>query len=212
MNNSNDQENISTKQSPSREETRLSLTDGDEKRASGASTPSGKGTQTFDAVPLLNSAETPPEKLTEKLDFSLPKAQHVRKPAEFRHVYANGKRFDGRFMSAFVLPNNLDRHRLGITASRKGVGNAVQRNRAKRLLREAFRLSKIELKNLRNHYDFVLNARRNLLKVKLPEPLADFQKLIGQIASKENSFDQTASGKQKEANSTLTKSESEQNQ
>ncbi|MEP6924284.1 MAG: ribonuclease P protein component [Pyrinomonadaceae bacterium] len=124
----------------------------------------------------------------------MPKAEHLRKPAEFQLVYKNGKRFDGRFMSAFILPNNLPVHRLGITASRKAVGNAVERNRAKRLLREAFRLSKIELSGLPLRYDFVINARRNLLTVKMQEPLADFRKIIAQIKLFEESSQQKAVG------------------
>lgn len=93
-------------------------------------------------------------------------------------------------MSAFILPNDLEHHRLGITASRKGVGNAVQRNRAKRLLREVFRLSKIELNALENRYDFVLNARRNLLAVKMQDPLADFRKILTNIKAHEERGEQ----------------------
>ncbi len=176
MNITNDQENISTEQPSSREETRVSLADGDEKRTRRDCAPPSERTQAPDSAPLLKITEAP-----EIINFSLPKAEHLRKPAEFQLVYKTGKRFDGRFMSAFILPNNLPINRLGITASRKAVGNAVQRNRAKRLLREAFRLSKSELGELLIRYDFVFNARRNLLTVKMQEPLADFQKIIRQI-------------------------------
>lgn len=62
----------------------------------------------------------------------------------------------------------------------------MQRNRAKRLLREAFRLSKIELNGLNGRYDFVLNARRSLLTVKMQAALADFQQIINRIARDEN--------------------------
>lgn len=122
----------------------------------------------------------------------MPKDFRLRKPQEFRLVYNNGKRYDGKHVSAFILPNELSFHRIGITASRKGVGNAVQRNRAKRLLREAFRLSKIELNDLTARYDFVLNARRSLLKIKMQDALADFQQTIKRIERDEN-------GKQKAA-------------
>lgn len=62
----------------------------------------------------------------------------------------------------------------------------MQRNRAKRLLREAFRLSKIELNGLIGRYDFVLNARRSLLTVKMQAALADFQQIINRIGRDEN--------------------------
>lgn len=189
MNITNDQENLSAEQPPSREETWVSLADGDQKRTRRDCAPPSEGTQTPDSAPLLETTETPEIK---KLDFSLPKREHLRKPWEFQLVYKNGKRFDGRFMSAFILPNNLPVHRLGITASRKAVGNAVERNRAKRLLREAFRLSKTELSGLLARYDFVINARRNLLTVKMQEPLADFQKIIAQIKSLEEHSQQKA--------------------
>lgn len=109
---------------------------------------------------------------------SLHAYMRLRLPAEFRHVYNRGKRYDGHLMSAFVHPNNLPHHRIGITASRKAIGNAVARNRAKRLLRETFRLSSPNLDELQLKYDFVLNARRRLLSVKLPEPLDDFRRIV----------------------------------
>lgn len=84
-------------------------------------------------------------------------------------------------MTVFILPGELDFHRLGITASKKAIGNAVQRNRAKRLLREAFRLSRAELAALPVRYDWVLNARRSLLTVKLDAPLAEFQAIVGRL-------------------------------
>jgi ribonuclease P protein component len=114
----------------------------------------------------------------------LSKQTHLSSPAEFRRVYAGGLRFNGRLMTAFALANGLEHHRFGITASRKAVGNAVERNRAKRLLREAFRLSRPELETLETKYDWVLNAKRGLLEVKLTSALEDFQAIVGQAAAR----------------------------
>jgi ribonuclease P protein component len=118
--------------------------------------------------------------------FALPKTSRIAKSAEFRLVYSEGKRFDGRFMTLFLRPAHFDFHRLGVTASKKGIGKAHDRNRAKRLLREAFRLSKIELDTLSGKYDWVLNCKRNLLRVKLEKPLVDFRKLIEAVKISES--------------------------
>ena len=67
--------------------------------------------------------------------------KYLRDSGEFQHVYRNGKRYEGVFITAFVIENQELNHRLGVTASKKALGKAVQRNRAKRLLRETFRLS-----------------------------------------------------------------------
>jgi ribonuclease P protein component len=88
-------------------------------------------------------------------------------------------------MTAFVFPNFSGQHRLGITASRKVARDAVRRNRAKRLLRESFRLSRINLQGLQKPYDWVLNAKRPLLEVKLAATLDDFQRIVEQIARDE---------------------------
>ena len=169
-------ENISTKQPPPSEETRISRENGDQERTQRNQTPTGERTQTINGSSLLG--------------FRLPKRERLRKPGEFRRVYAEGKRFEGRLMTVFITPSNSEFQRLGITASKKAVGNAVQRNRAKRLLRETFRLSRAELNELETKFDWVLNARRHLLRVKLESPLAEFRQIIEKVKNFERTLKQ----------------------
>lgn len=115
----------------------------------------------------------------------MPEQARLRNPAEFRRVYDGGRRIDGRLMTAFVLPNGLGQHRFGVTASRKLTRLAVGRNRAKRLLREAFRLSRPELDSLRGCYDWVFNARRPLLEAKVDAAIAELRRAISQLTAAE---------------------------
>ena len=110
---------------------------------------------------------------------------HLRWSTQFQRVYRNGSRHESYLMTVFVLPNTLADHRVGITASRKALGNAVNRNRAKRLLREAFRLTRFRLDGLQKRYDWVLNARRTLLTAGADQLVTEFEKIIAQVASRE---------------------------
>jgi ribonuclease P protein component len=110
---------------------------------------------------------------------------YLRGSRDFQRVYRKGKRYEGVLMTAFVLPNQLSHNRFGITASRKALGKAVQRNRARRLLKETFRLRKSLLFDLQERYDFVINAKRRLPAGKLIATIDEFEKLVGMVAREE---------------------------
>jgi ribonuclease P protein component len=111
--------------------------------------------------------------------------RHLREPKEFQHVYRNGKRYDGVFITVFVIDNQGLQHRLGVTASRKALGKAVQRNRAKRLLRETFRSNEMSLRHLSKNYDWVLNAKAAVLREKLEEPAREFGEIVAKVGKQE---------------------------
>ena len=66
------------------------------------------------------------------------KALRVRRKAEFQHVFDSGTRVSGRYFTLLLAPGTASHARLGLVASRK-LGDAIRRNRAKRLIREVFR-------------------------------------------------------------------------
>ena len=165
-------ENISTEQPPPRQKARLSRTDGDQERPRRDQAPPSKRTQEINGSSLLG--------------FGLPKESRLLKRADFLRVYKHGKRFEGRFMTVFILPASTDKHRVGIAATKKAIGKAHERNRAKRLLRESFRLSRLELDAIDAKYDWVLNARRIILRVKLEKPLAEFREIAARVGREEN--------------------------
>ncbi len=74
---------------------------------------------------------------------------------EFRRVYQRGASAVSGAMVVYCRKNKLGRNRLGITASTK-IGGAVTRNRARRRLREVYRLNRDKLKT---GWDVILVAR-----------------------------------------------------
>jgi ribonuclease P protein component len=98
--------------------------------------------------------------------------EKIRRRSDFQQVYERGVKVHGRYCTVFMLPGESSVGRLGIAATKK-LGGAVQRNRAKRLIREVFRLNKIA-----PGHDVVVVPKRELLDASLTALEAEYRKLV----------------------------------
>ncbi len=80
---------------------------------------------------------------------------------DFRRAYARGKAYTNPALVTYVIKNRAGICRIGITSSKK-IGNAVERNRARRVIREAF----LSLPEANGNFDIVFVARRKTVHKK----------------------------------------------
>jgi ribonuclease P protein component len=115
--------------------------------------------------------------------FGLSKELRLLRASEFERVFAARTWAGDAWLAVYGVPNDAGHPRLGITASRR-IGNAVARNRWKRVLREAFRLSQISLPAL----DLVCVARSQA-----PPPLNQLaESLVAMTKRIETRFERSA--------------------
>lgn len=93
------------------------------------------------------------------------KTKALTENADFRRTYYKGKSVVTPFVVIYYRKNNQNYNRLGITVTKK-IGNAVKRNRARRIIKEAYR--ELE-KSLKTGYDFVLVARGKTPFIKMAD-------------------------------------------
>lgn len=110
-----------------------------------------------------------------------PKASRLLRRPEFTRVFDSGFRVQGRFMTLVLSSNEAGHGRLGIIASRK-LGDAVRRNRAKRLLREVFRQTHSMTRS--PGLDVVVIPRRELFDAPYPALENDFRGALRRGASR----------------------------
>jgi len=147
-----DEADVSTQSAPPGEDARVPRAHEDEGRTKGVEAPSGEGPQTVD-----------------RLSGGLPRHQRLTTSAEFQALFQRGKRIDRPALIVLWRESN-DPTRVGFAVSRQ-LRLAVQRNRARRRLREAYRAARD-----------VAPARAALVVIGRPAVLREpFPALLGQM-------------------------------
>jgi ribonuclease P protein component len=119
------------------------------------------------------------EKIEKPADFRFRPQEHLRRPADFKRVYDRRRSVSSEFIIVYAAANELPHNRLGLSVSRK-FGGAVQRNRMRRLFREAYRLTRSQMPT---GLDLVL-IPRSKVSPPLAELLVSLPKLVGQVFRK----------------------------
>ena len=109
---------------------------------------------------------------------ALPRTDRVRRRSAFRRIQSEGRRVHTQHFILIQRASDAGRRRLGITVTKK-IGNAVARNRVKRVVREAFRLHR-EL--FTPAVDIVFIAKRGAPKLGLVDVVEQLHKAQKSIA------------------------------
>lgn len=162
----------------------------DRRRARGAAAPPAQGAQAAhghrlqEVAARISAAIGPVLAVQDRSGF--PQARRLRKRTEFLAVQNRGRRLPGRHFLFFVArragetpPGVAAGARFGITVTRK-VGNAVTRNRIKRVLREGFRRA---AGRFAPDLDLVAVARGSAAGVTARDALTEISELASRLAA-----------------------------
>lgn len=113
-------------------------------------------------------------------DRVFPRSCRLTTRRQFLNVYEHGRRVTTTSFTLFGLPNSLEHCRIGLTVTRR-IGGAAQRNRAKRLLREAFRGQRHAMQP---PMDLVVNARHPILEAGLEQLEHELRRSFDRLGSR----------------------------
>ena len=96
-------------------------------------------------------------------DFSFPPQLRLKKPAEYKKVFAKPIKSSDTYFTLLAIKNDFHHPRLGLAIAKKNIRKAVHRNVIKRVVRENFRIQQQSLGNI----DIVVLARREAVDAPL---------------------------------------------
>ena len=146
----NHEAHLSTEQPPSQEDPRLPCAHGHQGRSAGAQPSSRQGPQ---ASRGLTAEASPPAPSVPRGRF--PRDHRLTDKPQFDLVHREGLRVSDGLFTVIARPNGLGHARLGLAVGVRAAGNAVRRNRVKRVIRETFRANQQEFPPV----DMVVNAK-----------------------------------------------------
>ena len=113
------------------------------------------------------------------VEKAFPKEERLTKNSEFKKIFHDGKKLVGSCIVCFFL-GNCSLRKIGIITTKK-LGNAVVRNRTRRILRECYRLNKTAIPG---DVQIVLLARKGILERPFRDVCTDFTNIIKNIQTR----------------------------
>src|SRR5262249_48170279 len=110
-------------------------------------------------------------------DESFPRKHRLHKSSDFRRIFSRGKRIPSQNFLLYALPSSLPYSRLGIQV-RSRIGNAVQRNYIKRIVRETFRRKKGDFAR---SVDLIFIAEKGSAELKYATLIKEFERAVGRF-------------------------------
>jgi ribonuclease P protein component len=123
-------------------------------------------------VPTGDNRQTGKPQAVREGRRGLTRHQRIAVSADFQRIFGNGRKYVGKYVIMWI---DQGPGRVGVVAAKKTFRRAVDRNRAKRLMREAFRLT---VPQSDCDGDMVLLGRRRILEVKMQEVKSELSSLL----------------------------------